>query len=537
MARPTLPDASVPWPPQSIRDGLQRMDEWSAWWSGEPDELIRVYDGESGTGGPKVRPAQWSGGVVGKLARFWWGRPPAAHEPRAKLHIPVASDLCRAAADLLYSEPVKASLPESAPAKVKDRLDALLDDGMHARLIESAEAGAALGGSYLRPVWDKAVSDKVWLHPVHADQAVPTFRWGRLVSVIFWRVVADDGKQKWRHLELHTPGWVEHALYRGDGDKLGQRVPLEECEATAPLAALVNSDSAIATGYRVKGVDRLAVWYLPAIRPNRLWRRHPVLAPYGRSVLQGVEGPMDALDEVYSSWMRDLRLGKGRITVPETYLEDHGPGRGATFDPDREAYSALPGMVGNDDTQLTVTQFAIRTEEHDRMAQTLLKQILRTAGFSPQSFGEDGSGQPITAREVIARGQLSYVTKSRMELYQRAELAAALEGLLAVDAHVFGTGVTPAEVTVEYSDGVADDLETLAGTVEVLERARSASIETRVRMLHPEWGDDAVAAEVEKIKTDLSIAMPDPFEREDEEEAFERQMAADGEEDPLTSER
>ena len=46
---------------------------------------------------------------------------------------------------------------------------------------------AALGGVYLRVVWDTDVDDKPWLDLVPPDAAIPEFRYDRLVSVTFWR--------------------------------------------------------------------------------------------------------------------------------------------------------------------------------------------------------------------------------------------------------------------------------------------------------------------------------------------------------------
>ena len=68
------------------------------------------------------------------------------------------------------------------------------------------------------------------------------------------------------------------------------------------------------------------------------------------------------------------------------------------------------------------------------------------------------------------------------------------------------------DLNVEFADSVQEDVLTLANTVNVLNQAVSASIETRVRMLHPEWDEDQVKAEVALIREDQSAAMPAPFD-------------------------
>ncbi|WP_394425447.1 hypothetical protein [Streptomyces sp. SGAir0957] len=230
--------------------------------------------------------------------------------------MPIAGDLCGGSADLLFSEPPKLTVDDDT---TQTRLDLLTDDGMLATLQTAAEVGAALGGVYLRPVYDIEIADRPWLVAEHADRAVPEFTWGRLSAVTFWRVVREEDGQVWRHLERHEPGAILHGLYQGTREKLGRPVPLEDSEATEGYASIVSDEGAIKTGYQ--GLD---VSYIPN-QVSRRWRCKPRLADLGRSDLDGVEPLMDALDETYSSWMRDIRLGKGRILVPNAYLQSSGP--------------------------------------------------------------------------------------------------------------------------------------------------------------------------------------------------------------------
>lgn len=503
-----LPAPGSPWPPPELGPALDQFRVWDAWWAGDPVELAAVYGG-SYAGGQRIgggRPSQYRGGVVGALARMWWGRPSPANEPEEKLHVPLGGDLARTAADMLFSEPVKVVAEDSAD--VNARLEDLLNDTGHSRLVETAETVAALGGGYIRPVYDQTISDRAWLDCVAPDAAVPTWRWGRLVDVVFWREVAADDDVVWRHLELHVPGRIEHALYRGDKETLGRLVPLQDVPATADLAELVDADGAVETGY--PGLD---VTYVPHMLPNRQWRRKPMLAPMGRSVLAGCEGMLDKLDMTYSAWMDDIELGRGKVIVPETWLDDQGPGRGASYDPNRRFFTPLPGALKLDKAE--VVQFAIRVDEHDRTTKALVEQVLRHAGYSTGSVGEVEPGGGLkTATEVTADERRSFITRGRQIGYWRPALMGnILPALLAVDARAFGrpdpAGV---ELNVEFADSVQEDTLTLANTVNVLAQAQSASIETRVRMLHPEWDETQVRDEVALIREDQAAAMPAPFD-------------------------
>jgi hypothetical protein len=46
----------------------------------------------------------------------------------------------------------------------------------------------------------------------------------------------------------------------------------------------------------------------------------PALKYHGRSDFDGSEQWFNRLDGVWTSWMRDLRLARGRILVPEYML-------------------------------------------------------------------------------------------------------------------------------------------------------------------------------------------------------------------------
>ncbi|WP_367038215.1 hypothetical protein [Streptomyces sp. Je 1-332] len=67
-------------------------------------------------------------------------------------------------------------------------------------------------------------------------------------------------------------------------------------------------------------------------------------------------------------------------------------------------------MPPNEGSAITLSQFEIRIEEHQRSAQALARQAAQSAGYSARSFGLDARGAPITATEVDSRGTLSMVT-------------------------------------------------------------------------------------------------------------------------------
>ncbi|HZY75390.1 MAG TPA: phage portal protein [Jatrophihabitantaceae bacterium] len=525
-----LPPNGTTWPPRELREVTEHLRGWDAWYTGSVEKLAEhYYGGYFGAGVPGYpvpHAAQYRGGMVGTIARWFWGQPIAAGQQLNKVHVPIASDICTASADLLFAEPPTLTVDTDGGANTatQDRLNVLADDTLHSVLAEAVEIGAALGGSYLLAAWDRdVVPDRPFLRTMHADAAWPEFSYGRLRAVTFWSVVKRDGQQVWRHLERHSldtsgVGVIEHALYQGSEQDLGKTVPLTDVDATAPLARLVNADRIISTGS--PGLD---VVYVPNRRPQRRWRNHPVGHNLGRSDLDGVEHLMDALDETYTSWMRDIRLGKGRVFVSKDLLDDIGAGQGAMWDADREVYAPLktaPGSLnpngtsGTSTSSLAAQQFAIRYEEHSSTAQNLVETILRTAGYSSQTFGMDDSGgrqSNLTATEVQARERRSYLSRDRKIRLVGPEVSRIMTKLLWIDKTIFGTaGVDPEQaVSVGFADSTQESAITLAQTAQALSAARAASTQTLVQLVHPDWDDDQVQSEVDRIKAEEPAA-PDP---------------------------
>ncbi|MEU4225814.1 hypothetical protein AB0F17_16090 [Nonomuraea sp. NPDC026600] len=482
------------WPPRALQPIYQQYNTLDTWYVGDRERLAALYGDGRGTNIPANRPSQYRGGVVGTLARMFWGTPTPAGEKRTKLHVPVASDICTMSSDLLFSEPPTITVEDQA---TQDRIDELLPS-LQATLLEGSEVGAALGGYYLRAVWDKQVAEKPWLNAVHADAAVPEWRWGRLYAVTFWRVLEqpDDDTCLW-HLERHEPGVILNGLYKGKVGDLGGQMPLTAHAETKGMQPVITT-----------GLDRCTAVYVPNMRPNRQWRNYPAGAALGRSDFDGpVLGLMDSLDEVWTSWMRDIRLAKARLIVPSSYLQSNGKGQGAYFDFDRELYESFDMLAGDQRMEISAQQFAIRVVEHRDTQAELLAAILRATGYSAQSFGLSGD-VAVTATEVSAKERRSLITRGRKALYTAPELAEAIEMLLTLEAALgFEGAVTPELPTVVFGDSVSPDIMQLAQTAELMRRAEAASDETLVRMLHPDWDEDQVQAEV----TAIGDARPDPL--------------------------
>lgn len=517
-----MPTTNRPWPPPEMNPVTYMWRQWNSWWDGSPDLLQWTYynlganspvgrsffatTGEPGL--PIPRPGQFRGGLLGSISYSFWGAPVPPGEKRQKLHCPIAADIATTSAELLFSKP---PVITASNAGNQAALDDLMGDNTHAKLLEAAETCSAMGGVFVRVVWDTDVSDEPMLDVVPADAAVPLFSYGKLMAVTFWRVISDDGAEVVRHLEMHAPGQnaIFHSVYVGDQTDLGRIYPLTDFPETANFAQYLSEGNAIT--FPDMPQDASTVVYVPNILPNKIWRDlGPAVAPLGRSDYSGVEPFMDSLDEVYSSWQRDIRLAKARLIVPQQYLDSIGRGKGAVFDPSREVYSPISMMTsGGGTNDIMANQFAIRVQEHQATAGEYINRIVQGAGYSGQTFGEyDSQGAAMTATEIRARERKTLITRDKKVLYWRPAIRDIMYGWLAVKRAVFNdTTVTPERPEAEFPETITADPLELAQTANTISQAEAASKETLVRIVHPDWTDAEVKQEVQMLYAELGTTL------------------------------
>lgn len=467
------------------------------------------------TRGAGWEPRKRTGGLVGALSDILWGR--VRNDPMERPerhHVPLPADLATLSADLLFSEAPRI-LPyveegETEPSdKVKNRIDDVINNAeTHSVLLQAAEVAAAMCGVYLRIVWDQDIESHPILDVVYPDQAVPEWKWGRLTKVTFWSVVEEGSGRVWRHLETHSPGRIEHALYIGDKTRLGRLMSLADHEATEWLVPLVDAESGFDTG-----TENLTAAYIPNILPSRQFGDDPALAPFGRSDFEGVEQLFLDLDDAYTSWMRDIRHAKSRLFVDETVMDSDGPGKGQRFDEDHEVYTPLRGFGTMNDAKALVQaqQFAIRYNEHRETIKEILTTIMRSTGYSPSTLGESSrESGTMTAKEVRSRERASKRTWSKKQRHWESQLKPLLETLLEIDHHVFGSPIKE-RINLEFkiSNPLEGDIVDLANTIQILHSADAISLDQTLRMMYPNWSRKQLNEEADKIREETTMMVPE----------------------------
>lgn len=550
-----MADATV-WPPEPFDIAFARFRELDAWYTGDAETLSSIYSGTGSARGAAtthmVGGRSYRGGVLGSLSKWFMGQPVAEGEKRMRMHLPLAADLCTLSADLLFGEapqvvfrkpegaeeapPVEGETRKERRKKkwrhsAQGRLDEIIaTDQAHAEFLLAGEYAAALGGSYISTAWHPDISKHVFPKAYAADCAIPTFVHGHLMSVQLWTEY-HDGNAVYRLVEEHHPGTIEYTLFKGTSTTLGEARPITERPETAHYESMRNASDVAASmetpgaelPFTVKigtGTQRLAVQYLKNAAPVRDWRKLGALASLGRSDLDGVQDILDKVDMAWSSLMRDLENGQGRLIMPEEMLEvASGPGSGATADLYRQVFTpvgATTGKAADGSGPMTIVQFAIRVEEHMQIIDGLKKEIASAIGYSPSHLGIEQVRQgEKTATEVTADLSDSERTRDKKALYAKAALSKWAVAALEIDKAVFPEGDSLGDLStlpdVVFAPVSQADMEKLARTAGLLDAARAASRKEIVRTVHPDWDEDDIDAEVEAILAEESAhTMADP---------------------------
>lgn len=453
---------------------MEAIAKARAWYSGE-----RLVD-DSGSPFWEARdPANVQDGRV----RKWDSFTPIRRSHR--VHVPIAADLASTAADFLFGGGLSF---ESSDSRVAEAAEA---SQIVSALTLAGERASGLGEVYLRLGWDDDNGLPALCTVIDADRVLPEFRWGRFVGGTIWAFLPEKDGQHFIHLERHSPGKMQHSLWKCDGHidpiRLTGEVPLAEHDATEMLEPEVE----------LPFEESCALLYVPNAEP-----RSPRIG--GRSDTEGSESIMSACDEAMSSLERDIRLGKGRIVVDENMLTRTGQLAGAHFDMSGEVFSPV-GSSGITGDPIKPVQFDIRTTAHLEAVQSYIQRVVSTAGYSPESLTMSQSGLPESAAARRLRESASIRTTERKVQRWRPVIAEALS-LLAV---IYDDSVrTRPLVQVAIRPAITLNAIDVAEPVASLLAARAISIQTAVALQNPTWTETQVGDEVARIKADGPPAPP-----------------------------
>ena len=454
----------------------------AAWYSGDPQRLRSTSDRTCG--------------------RFWQS------DEIVKVHVPIAADIASLSAASIFSESPVITCEDE---RTQERIDEILEEsGMYSVLLQGAELASVFGGVFVKLSWDAVADVCPRLAAVPADAGMVEWRGGKQYSITLWSVIREENGAVWRLVEEYgADGHIRTRLHKGDAENLGKEIALTALDETKNIKPDVNS-----------GTGMLLAQYVPNMLPNR---RAPHVR-FGRSDFDGLYGLFDELDEVYSSIQRETRLTKTTVVVPMEYLRRKDDIRHQfdseakkaewVFDNGKGVFVGLDIDTGENASPVTVINPEIRAEQRIALCDDLVKRILSMAGYAPQSAGIDVNGRAESGTALAVRERKTLRTTETKKTHWWHALQHIVRAMLKLDAAVYKSGVDPnAGITVELPSNSQPDIDQMAQILEQLERAGAISVEGKVRLLHPDWGDDKILEEVRMIREERGLTGPDPLDQ------------------------
>lgn len=411
--------------------------------------------------------------------------------------------------------------PRVTPAAQADvaNLEALLEANDFASELERA-AGLCVseGEIWPRIYLDPVVAPHPLLDWVSRRNVIPLWVGPRLAAAaVVTELRTLEGQEQgrvFRHFEVHAPGVVLNALYAGKADRLGRRATLDSHADTATL------EEAWDHGLAGMLIGRI---------PNRLRGDRRL----GVSDYAGILDTLLDLNEAAAIGAHNARLTARKRAVVSASAVRNGtasadgtltpeePGRDAAprarFDASEEVFieDPLDAELGRAAASpFRVLEYSFDAEALIAWKRDLVETALTRVGLTAQyvtGHTTDGyaiSGTALRLRLIptdkTGRAKARYwddaIPKILATMAQLEAAPTQAGGL----ARGWADAVTPP--TFERRPGLPADEAEQAQTHAALVGAGLLSVETALKERYPEWDDDRVAVEVERIKAERPAA-------------------------------
>lgn len=237
--------------------------------------------------------------------------------------------------------------------------------------------------------------------------------------------------------------------------------------------------------------------------------------PYGESILDSIIALLQEYDYANSAMATDMYVGRGRVLVPATMLNNNVIGGVENWNAgfDKGIYTKMPSSNGVDEKPIPL-QFELRSNDWKALRDNILESIAVNIGVSTSSIGaflNDGTAR--TAREVSAEENdtVAYVADTRgilepaiNDMLDRVRLYKGLDEKVVIRWTQANLS-NPYMLTEMKANQIAQGL---------------TSLEDAIADLNPDDDEETIKRKVARAKADYAerTSMPTPFD--------------DGEEDP-----
>jgi hypothetical protein len=413
----------------------------------------------------------------------------------AYLPMPMARMISRVKANLLFGE-----APELTASNDTDQalLDDLVDENdLQSELHRAAVLASSEGDVYGKVTVAPDVLDRPIIEFVSRRRVIPRFVGRFLVGAVFVTEYRDPAQtyssEVWRQLEDQQPGQVVTRLYRGTNTRLGDPVPLTERPETAELAMNDGRSNVVVTG-----IERPLCVFVPNALDDDPTR--------GVSDYLGVMVALLAINESETIGASNARLtGRARLFVEGRYLDAWGrlPAGNDVFRSDQ-----VIAEGARDGGPVKAAQYSFGSAELVAWLDHVIDLSLTLAGVSPQSVGRSVDGGAVSGTALRLKMSHSLMEAAGTGRYFDRGVSQLLRMAALLDQRWFARRWTaPDELPgVSRGDGLPADAVEDSQVITALVGAEAMSRETAIRTAHPEWSDEQVAAELERMSAEAQQA-------------------------------
>jgi len=480
--------------PDSYEYEQYKQEEAYTWYQGDPSALQRLY--------------LLSEHRLYQDATFWGTKHDNGDTPR--VHVDIAGDIAQTSAALLFSEPPAIAVDQediSTHGSYKEIID--ITD-LHCVLEEAAEICAASGGVYIKL---NGTEDSLYLEAVPPHSVFPIYEGKVLTEVYFYTRIGTDINNQSEQPTAYSVFLREHRYISEEG------LVIESDFVRASGNAIVGYDSiSDHPGYSyiiphvvVQRYEHLGVVYVPNLKPNAV---NPA-SPQGRPDYIKCYTMFDFLDETATNWRRDIRLGKSTNFISSSLLEitkstDSPQETLHKYRHNTENFVAInmeQDMMflsgGKGWQPMTHIQADIRSKEFIDTYLEVAKDLVRKAGYSPQTFGFETSNYVQTGVSVTKMERRTFQTKQKKQRYWASGIKNLLEAIR-LYGQAIGISIPDSPITVDFADGASSsDIQLTSDAVRNFRQVRAMSTYAAIKLQHPSWTDAEIQEEVKLIKKEL----------------------------------
>jgi len=462
---------------------------------------------------------------------FFWSKVKPTHR---KVHTKLPSLLTEKMVDLIigngYSlEASVVSFNENGEEIEEDNLRELLNQKLNNMEVEnnfydllssSISSESWSGGVAWKIVLDKEFSNYPIIQKADQRNFHLITKYGRVIGVSFKEYYLEN-KQNYIFYETYTTdengdAMILSKLYIVDKNKQEREVPLTELKQTKDLEPeLILKGLKGALGFSKK---------------NKTTNKEFSNSPYGESDYAGLYSHFDALDEVASSMIDDIRKNKIKTYIPETFLPVDKYGNRTSLDEFENNFIQLKGHDPADEgsDKIEFSNPGSRIIEYMENWKIELMQVINGFGLSPLTIGATGL-ESLNASDAsqIQREKVSLRTrKTKVNLWQEflnklvPQMINAYLYLNSDDKEEIGDLIEIAKnpdkykikVDFKFEEYLIRPIEERLASFSLARNPQnlSISLEEMVRQVYRgEKTEDEIREEIDRLKMELNLTIDD----------------------------